>query len=1055
MNKMMFKKTYKQVRSILLLFSLMLLFNLSNIYAQNNKIVKGTVTNSKGEALPVVSVVLKGTSTGSLTDDNGNYSITIPSQINNPTLIFSFIGFQEKEEVVGARTTVNITMQEEASQLSEVVVVGYATQKKQNLTGAVAQVSGNVLESRPISNLGQGLQGVIPNLQITPNGNAPGQGTAFNIRGYTSLNGGGPLILVDNVVQDPNLINPEDIASVSILKDAASASIYGARAAYGVVLITTKKGKREQTPTINFSGLYAFNKPTYTPKYANSWEYVNYMDLASINNGGSGYFDARVKDAVWKYYADPANNLPVLYDPNIEKDGKYVYVGNTDWAKELYTTGTLQQYNANLSGGSEKSQYYISYGFLGQKGVLASYDDRYTRHNFNADLNVDVTKWLTIGSKVKYAYSIENHPSGGSNGSSRISEYTGQLKSDLRPLIPIKHPDGNWAGQGDFTNPFAVGAEGGYDKRKINDLWLSGNILIRPIKDLNLNADFTFNPYSFNKERTSRQFKEYHADGTYNLYPWSNPNSVTLENSNDYYTAFNAFADYSKSFKKHNFKVLVGYNQEIKTVKFFSSKRENLIDNNLPAINLATGTQTVNGNAGSWSVQGVFARLNYNYDEKYLLEINGRYDGSSKFPAGDRFAFFPSYSAAWRIIKEGFMDDVRSVLSELKLRGSYGSLGNQNVASNFPYIPNYSVTPSQGYIFGNATEVAIAAPGLVSSSFTWEKVRQWNVGVDYAFWNNKLSGSFDYYQRYTLGMLTSGQPLPGTLGAPVPQENAADLRTAGWELSLSWRDNIGEFNYGATLSLSDSQAEITRFDNPTGTLSSYYKGRKLGEIWGYEATGLFQSYDEIAAHTSQAKLYGGTWNPGDVKYVDKDDNNEISSGDNTIYNPGDRSIIGNTTARYEYGLMLNATWKGFDVDIFFQGVGKRDFVPDDRFWGINDEWDVPMKDALNYWTKETPNAYLPRPYINGGHGNRYNSTFYLQNAAYLRLKQLSIGYTLPKTLTDKMGINRLRIYFTGQNLVTWTSLSKIYDPEIMGTSVIGTMTYPISKYFSFGLNLTL
>ncbi len=1012
------------------------------------KTISGFVKDTNDEPIIGANVLVKGTTLGTITDINGRFILEIPA---NAELIVSYLGYVNQTLPVNGKSDLKIVLKEDSKILDEVVVVGYETQKKVNLTGAVSAVKGDVLKNRPIANLGQGLQGAIPNLQITQSNYAPGQGASFNVRGLTSLNGGDPLILIDGVAADPNLLNPDDVESVSVLKDAASAAIYGSQAAYGVILITTKHGKTQQKPVLNVSTSYSVTESTNIPEYSDSWQYVNYMNTASVNAGGSNYFDDRTMSYVKKYYDDPKNNLPVYYDPTIDTDGKYNYCGNTNWAKELYKSGSIGQINANLSGGTDKYKYYVSYGYMKQNGFLRSYDDQYQRHNINISLDIDVLKWLSVSTRTKYTFSNEDHPSGGSNGWSGLSAYSGQLKGDLRPLMPIKHPDGNWAGQGDFTNPFAVGAEGGYDRRKVNDLWLTGAVDIHPFDGLSIKGDFTYNPYSWNRDRTSRLFKEYWAaPGKYDIYPWVNPNSADLENTNNYYTALNAYIDFSKTFGKHTFKILAGYNQETKNLKWFYAKRENLINNDMPSLNLATGQQYMSETNTSWATQGVFSRIKYDYANKYLLEINSRYDGSSKFPKHDRRSFFPSISAAWRMSEENFWKGVKPIINDAKLRISYGSLGNQNVSGNFPYISNYNVNTSMDYILGGTLPVGISSGSLVSPSFTWEKVYQQNIGLDLQMIDNKLSFSLDVYKRKTNGMLTSGEPLPAVLGTDVPNENAADLKTYGWESTIGWKDKIGDVSYDLSFNMSDAQSKITKFSNPTGDLSTYYVGEKIGEIWGYESNGLFQSTEEVSSSPSQSVLYGGTWNPGDVKYVDLDGDSKITYGTNTLSNHGDKKIIGNNTPRYQFGFQAHAEWKGIDLTLFFQGTAKRDlWTNDSRFFGIGNEWDVPMKKSLDYWTADNTGAYLPRPYINGSHGNWEVSTRYLQNAAYIRLKQLSLGYTIPSMWIKKAGINNARIYFTGQNLLTMTKLSKLYDPENFSI-----MNYPVPKSYSIGLNLT-
>lgn len=1036
--------------SRLLLLGLFL--SLPMLSAAQTKIT-GTVTDSTNTPIAGATVQVKETGAGAKTAVDGQFVIPVSQ---GQTLVISFVGFNTREfPVTNINAPITVTLQPNSSVLSDVVVVGYGTQRRVNVSGAVSQVSGQALEDRPLTNLGAGLQGLIPNLQISPAGGAPGQGSNFNVRGLTSLNGGSPLVLVDGVVQDPNLINPNDVASVTVLKDAAAAAIYGGRAAYGVILITTKTGKKGQKPAISLSSSYAVNKMTVLPKYMNSLDYINYMDTASINAGSGAYFSDRIRKGVVAYFNDPVNNQPVLYDPATD-NGYYQYVGNTDWSSELYKPAYQHQHNVSVTGGGNNVSYYLSYGILDQRGFLASSDDKYQRQNFNIAVNADVVKWLSFSGKVRYTYGKEQHPGGGT-GWSGISAYSGQLKGDLRPLMPVRHPDGNFSGQGSFTNPFAVGALGGSYGKKTNDLWLTGTAQIRPLTGLNVNLDYTFNPYSTNTDFSSTMFREYHADGSYNIYPWTNPNTARQTNSNDYYYAFNAYADYSKTLGgKHNFKLLTGYNQEQKFTDSFSAQRQNLVINDQANLSLATGTQTVSQTASSWAILGVFGRLNYDFDKKYFVEINTRVDASSKFPKGRRSVVLPSASAAWRISQEKFWQNspLNNIISELKLRGSYGVLGNQYVNSNFPYVSTYNVNTSVDYILGSTTTLPVGvSPGnLISSDFTWEKVYQWNVGLDAELLANRLEMSVDVFNRSTKGMLVAGSPLPAVLGTDVPQSNAADLKTKGYEIALKWRDKIGkDISYYANVVFSDAYGTITKFDNPTKDLSSdkNYEGKKYGEIWGYESDGLFQSADEVSKSADQSQLYSGVWNPGDVKYRDLNGDGKITPGNNTVDSSGDQKVIGNTTARYQYSLSAGVKWKAFDIDVILQGVGKRDFLPDGRYYGIGSEWDVPMELAKDFWSYTNTDGFLPRPYINGGHGNRSNNARYLQSAAYLRLKQVTLGYSLPTNWASKISVSQLRLYFTGQNILTLSKLSELYDPENLDV-----MGYPISKSYSFGINVT-
>ena len=504
---------------------------------------------------------------------------------------------------------------------------------------------------------------------------------------------------------------------------------------------------------------------------------------------------------------------------------------------------------------------------------------------------------------------------------------------------------------------------------------------------------------------------------------------------------------------------MAGYNQEKKSNKKYNAKRTNLIVEDIPDLDLATGEQSMSSEDTYWAINGFFFRFNYNYKQRYLLEVNGRYDGSSKFAKDHRYAFFPSVSAAWRISEENFWQPLKGWWNDMKIRGSYGSLGNQVMddLGNFPYLATYGTNSSYNYLINGSKPVIVKAPGLVAPDFTWETVTQMDFGFDASFLNNRLTGTFDWYRRNTKDMLVAGATLPATLGASVPKSNSADMKTIGWELSLGWNDRLENgFSYWVKGVLSDYQATITKYaGNDAGFYSQsdgdgkYYVGQKIGEIWGYHSNGLFQSDDE-AATIDQSELYAGKWGAGDVKYEDLDNDGKITKGDETIYNPGDKSIIGNKTPRYQFGITVGFDYKNFDFEMFWQGTGKRDYMLSGaQFWGFTSQWDVPYTPALDYWTETNTDAYFPRPGWQNG-GNRVTSDRYLQSAAYGRLKNLTVGYTIPKNLTTKWGISRLRLYVTGENLLTITPLNDAFDPE-----TLGGMTYPINRKVAIGLNLTL
>lgn len=1059
-----------------------------NVTQQDGRVV--CVVEDMFGAVVGASVVVKGTTNGNVTDMEGR--VELEGVKKGDVIVISYIGYATQEIKYTGQPSIPVKLLEDSQALEEVVVVGYGTQKKANLTGAVAQVAGDVLESRPITNVGQGLQGVVPNLQVTVGSGAPGQSSSFKIRGDGSLNGGSPLVLVDNVQMDANLVNPEDIESISVLKDAASAAIYGARAAYGVILITTKKGKQGSKPQISVSASGYWQTPAVRMHNVNSLQYIDMLNEGSINSGGGTIFTEKQRDYVERYM-NGTYKYTEYYDVT-ENASKWQYCGNTDWFDEFYRTSFSQQYNVNLSGGDDKTTYYASVGLNNQNGILRPMNDNLKKYNANLNVASQVAKWLQVSAKVSHTYSTETHPA--NIGNAGISDYGGFLKNDLSPLMPVYHShtgrlvskpgaapindddlgiytsggyeyvdEGQhyFAGQNSYTNPYAVASQGGYSKYKINDLWMTGAVKITPLEGLVINADYTFNFYNKGSNLLQKTFYDYQAvAGTETKYTWSNPSYARYNNSEDYYTAFNAFAEYTKSFNEaHNFKIMAGYNQEYKQNKYFYSKRQNLIVEDIPDLDLATGEKELGSSNTHWAINGFFLRLNYNYKQRYLFEFNGRYDGSSKFAEGSRYAFFPSFSAAWRISEEKFWEPLKSVWDDMKLRVSYGSLGNQVMDSygNFPYLATYGVTSAYSYLINGVKPSTISAPGLVDANFTWETVNQMDFGFDALFLNNRLNATFDWYRRNTLDMLVAGATLPATLGASVPNSNSAEMKTVGWELSLGWNDRLENgLNYWVKGVLSDYQSTITKYSgNQAKLYSSNYEGKKLGEYWGYVSNGLFQT-DEEAAAADQSALYSGQWYAGDVKFEDLNNNGRIDYGDNTVDNPGDKKIIGNSTPRYQFGLTVGFDYKNFDFEMFWQGVGKRDYwCGGNQFWPFTSRWDVPYEASLDYWRPEdetnslgaNTDGYFPRIGWQNS-GNRVMSSRYLQSAAYGRLKNVTLGYTLPKSFVSKWGISRLRFYVTAENLFTITPLHDAFDPE-----TLGNLTYPINKKMAIGLNLTL
>lgn len=1021
---------------------------------QQNGTIKGKVIDTNGDAVIGANIVEKGTTNGTTTDVDGNFSINASS---GSTLVITFIGYIRQEVKADIKRKMEIILQEDSETLEEVVVVGYGTMKKADLTGSVATVGSEVIEDRPLTNLGAGLQGAIANLNISSSNGAPGTGSTFNIRGTTNLSGGGPLILVDGIEMDPNLINPQDVKDVTVLKDAASASIYGARAAFGVILITTKTGFVTQKPVVSLSANYSINVPTVHADYMNSMEYTQWMNDANTTSNGSNYFDDITMEHVRNYYNDPQNNLPVFHHPD-DSPSKYRYCGNTDWYKALNKNNyPMQQYNISVQGGSETAKYMTSAGMFQQDGISKWTDEDFKRFNVLQHVNYKVNNWLQVGlratlSMVKMNTGPQNKYGNNSLGAT--------IPGDSRPLMPVYHPDGHFAGycgDGYFTNQAAWLSQGGSAEMRNNNMYATAFAKLNPFEGLEINFDYTYNYYNYSFKNHVREYIDYDADGNPgSIFPHTSPNQVSYNKRDSQYDVFNAYATYKKKINKvHAVEGMIGFNQENATYKGVGLSRNNLIANDIPFLNLATGDRTTTDYMNQWAIRGAFFRLFYAYDDKYLVQVNGRYDGSSRFPKDDRFAFFPTFSLGWRLSQEKFWKPIAHIVNDFKIRGSYGALGNQVLRQSgndlyYPYISTYS-TGEVDYLFNSEKQMGVYTPGLVSDQLTWETVKQWDLGFNFSMFDSKLTGEFDYYVRTTEDMLTKSKTLPSILGVSEPQMNAADLRTRGWELALTWKSALESgFAYSTTLSLSDYQAEITKYDNPTKNLSDdYYEGKKLGEIWGFVTDGLFQS-DEEAAAWNQSKIVGYTQYAGDIKFADLDGNGEVTRGENTANNSGDLKIIGNETPRYNFGIRGTAEYKGFDFTLFFQGTMKRDIIPAKTFYlsHYTSEWSVPQKMNYDYWRVDNRDAFFPRARMNGSAVNE-NQTRFMLNGAYIRCKQLALGYTIPKYITEKAKISKLRVYFNADNLFEFSGMPDTFDPELATVNA-----YPFIRSFSFGANLT-
>lgn len=1036
---------------------------------QQKSTCTGVVKDATGETVIGASVMVKGTTNGTITGLDGDFSI--PNVDNGAIIQISFVGYIT-QEVKWNGAPLNVVLKDDTKTLDEVVVVGYGTQKKVNLTGSVAMADGDVLQDRPISNIAQGLQGAIPNLNITFDSGNPNATTKFNIRGTTSLNGGSALVLVDGVeTSDLSLLNPQDIENVSVLKDASSAAVYGARAAFGVILITTKKGQANQKLRVNYNNNFSWSSPSRLPDGISADKWINAQNQANINNGGGAYWKPAHVAAVEAYCKDPNNNPSAFLDTtgDFTSKGQWAYAGNTDWFDELYNDAAfMQQHNASISGGSEKNSYYGSVGYKGQDGLLAYGTDKYKRINMTFNFTSQLTKWLEISFRTKYNRNETDEPNSHYYmGSSPYYEVYRAM-----PFIPVRLPDGNFAGvEGANFNYNIAGilAEAGRKTTNSDDFWYTASFNLTPLKGLSIKGDYTGNKFYKDERAHEKTLYQIQPDGSYlSKQPVSGVNNNKY---NDTYQALNVWAEYKTNFNKHSVGAMVGYNQEEKKITELKTSVKNLYDNNTPVSDLAATLSSIGEGATLWAVQGAFFRLNYDYAGKYLLEVNGRYDGSSKYGSGNRWGFFPSVSAGWRLSEEKWFEPARELFDNVKLRASFGQLGNQVTNGNFDYLSSLS-GETLSYLMNGTVINGLKPATLASANISWEKVTTANFGLDLNLLQNRLSASFDYYLRNTSDMVIS-KAYPAVLGTTGGKENLASMRTNGWELSLTWNDKIEDvagspLSYSIGAGLADSYSTITKYDNPTRSLADYYKGQRIGEIWGYVTDGFIKDEAEAKEMATKQSFISTVWIPGDIRYKDLDGKEGINQGENTVDNPGDRKVIGNTTPRYSYNINLGASWKGFDLRVFFEGIAKRDIWMDSEvFWGFKTGiWHAAITDyhVDNSWSPTNPNAYYPVP--TWSNRSKQTQTKYLQNAAYIRLKDLTLSYTLPKSWLSNIGVEQLRIFASGQNLFVGTKLFKYLDPDIVSNrrtdskdGQVGALNadgkvYPFSRTYSFGINLT-
>ena len=1004
--------------------------------------VTGTIIDTYGDPLPGVTVMVKGTTTGTASDAKGAYTLQVPD--GDATLVFSFVGFLTQEIRVGEKQNINITLLEDTRILEEVVVVGYGTQKKVNLTGAVAVVSGQDITSKAATDVLSAMQGQLPGVTILRNSGKPGSEISnIRIRGFTSVNDASALVLIDGVEGSLQTLNAEDIESISVLKDAASASIYGARAAAGVILVTTKKGA-VQHKQVSYNGSYGINVANYMMQIVYSWEQMEMENVAWMNRNNT---------INWAHdFIEQMKNPNIKAFPN---GARWRTMSNTDWVHEGTKQYTTQQtHSVSTSGGNEKTTYYVSGGLFTKNGILKYAPDEFNRINLRASMNTELSKYLDFNMNISYTRTMQKEtPDGSENAFGNLYNIYSRMPI-YNPEEDINYANNPW--YGDATNPIFVQKEGGEARNQYQ--YFTGNALFRiknVVKNLTLDLNVS-RTAGFSSNQVDRPRLEMMGRNSVRSYV-NNPQNVRKVKSNSYQDKLEALLNYELRLSNHYVHILAGTSYEQYLNDYISATARNGVSNDFFSFNFydngVASNSVLSDAVQPWKMASLFGRVKYEFAERYLLEATLRYDGSSRLAPGNRWGLFPSVSAGWRISEETFFKDAQKVVSNLKLRASWGQLGNSTVLNSM-YYPYIGFVSSSTF-WGNPTYYQNS---LVSKDVTWETITATNLGVDMGFLNNRLNATADYYWKKNDGMLAQLR-VGNIIGLPgLPYENAGILKTWGWELSLQWRDRIGDLAYQLGFNLDDSQNKLIEYIGVNGIgpgRVSLLEGYSLNTVWGFETNGFWQSrqeYLDYKAANPGYESYG--WDDrldgGDVKYVAKGKaDHKIGIGGGTPEDSGDLILLGDETPHYLYGFNLGLQWKGFDFSMFLQGVGKRKF-----FLNMNTINPVassaPLATHHDYWTEDNPNAYFARLVMVENY-NYQPSDRWLQNGAYMRLKNIQLGYTIP---IPKKIIPLLRIYVTGTDLWEHTNTRfKGFDPEVSNN--IGRASfYPFFRTCTMGINVT-
>ena len=1046
--------------------------NLLNEIVAQQRAVTGTVTDEAGEPLPGVSIVVKGSTQGTVSDVNGHYSLSGVS--DDATLIFSFVGMLAQEIEVGNQSTIDIVMREEAMGIDEVVVVGYGTQKKSHLTAAVDQIGGDVLENRPLSSVSEGLQGMIAGLNVRAPSGAPEASLNLNIRGFTGFGTSeSPLVLVDGIERNINDVNPNDVESISVLKDGAASAIYGSRAPFGVVLITTKGGKKGSPLRIRYSGNFRFGKPWGIPELQDAADYIRSSNRAFLNtpggNGSAFYSDLQIERMEAFAAGDFSNPVFDGIDPEYVPFGNYpdsptlwgghnTVFANTNWFDAaMRDVVPSQEHNVNVSGGSDKTAYYMGMGYNENVGIFEGSDYK-NRYSSLMKVNTDITNWLSVKASANYVKTNEEGPNFQGQGRNYGTLFNWLARS--KPHWPVYNPNGS-----DYRFSVIPNIDGGAGTETLyrNDLTLTGGVEVEPIKDLLINGDFTWRNNNAEFARTTLQIMQTLPNGDEVV----NQRTVGVTSIEKYFSRTNysnidLHASYSKTIKeKHNLFGLVGFQQEENQFSRLNGQANNLLSTSITTISTASSDYYTSDALTHWATRGYFGRLSYNYDTKYFIEFNFRRDATSRFLADDRWGFFPSVSGAWNVAREKFWMLPEQV-SMFKLRGSWSTSGNAAIGSLYPFYPTINISQSEGIILDGGFVNTASMPGLVSSQLTWAKPTTIDFGGDVSAFKNRLEVNYDWYQRTVRNQFGPPQSLPETLGATVPNSNNATSETRGWELKLSWRDKAFDlanspFHYSVNFRISDYVGYVVDYeDDGTGAVSGQWTpGEIFGQNYLYESNGIMTSLDDLYANVPQ----GNTWYyPGDVARKDLNGDGEINGGTTgTWYSRGDLTKSGFNYPRKTYGIGLTADWKGFDVSLQLDGVGSWKVYSQNMWvWGNSgSQWFAVYykeQEKLGYWSLNNTDAFFPRDSYDRTKNRVANTDQYALDLSHLRVRNLKVGYNFPKQLISKVKLNKLYLYASAENLgfIYYNSYIK-YDPELLNSA--SGEGYPPQQVMSFGVNV--